>query len=172
MTPTSAGQFRKVRYTDEGCYSYQCLWCHNQIEIRDNPQYGWNFCPICGKSWFTQLQCRDHDTPRWYYDCWGERAEPEDRVTLSTGEVMHPDSLPFWGRRLEPKRKWIIEERTKWFDKDWGEWKFEYAPTIYSLMGSWRFVKSGLQVCRDGVDRHPDEPISVQFEYRARIVNV
>lgn len=71
-TPTIAGQYRLVRHTEDGCAIHQCLWCLKKFETRDNPAYGWNFCPACGKSWFTRLMCRPQTIPRWQWDLYGD----------------------------------------------------------------------------------------------------
>jgi hypothetical protein len=62
------GQYRYVEYTDDGCSIYQCLWCKCTFETRDNPEYQWNFCPKCGRSWFKKADCRPRNIPRWAWD--------------------------------------------------------------------------------------------------------
>lgn len=61
-------KFRRIFYTDDGCSLYQCLSCYNKFECRDDPEYGWKFCPFCGIKWDGKLKCRSHYQPRWKYD--------------------------------------------------------------------------------------------------------
>lgn len=156
-TPTLKGQFRRVRYTDDGCNIYQCLWCHQSIEIRDDPQYGWNFCPLCGKSWFKRLHCREHTLPRWVWDRW------ED-------EYPHDLTVYVW---KESEYKIVIEERTKWRGEEWGEWHWECDHKVdYGKLGVWRDMQYYLNRCRARVAPDPDEPdagFGIEYEYRVRL---
>lgn len=152
--PTSKGQYRRVRYDDDGVYVYQCLWCLQTIRISDDPQYGWNFCPCCGKSWFRKLDCRDHEIPRWVYDRWGNNP---------------PHDLQWYCKRVEPLAVWVFECRTKWFSDEWGEWKLEYDSEKDPCNPDYRWAKSTLEQFRL---RHlPLDPEdSIRFEYRVRLV--
>jgi hypothetical protein len=153
--PTLKGQFRRVRYTDDGCHRYQCLWCLQSIEIRDDPQYGWNFCPLCGKSWFKRLECRDHDTPHWAW----ERFGPEEHE--------HP---PYYVYKQDRYRI-VIEERTKWHEKDWGEWHFETKHRVnFGKLGVWRDMQYYLNRLRARAAPDPDGcGMGILCEYRARL---
>lgn len=157
-TPTTKGQYRKVRYTDDGCTVYQCLWCLGTVEIRDNPHYGWNFCPKCGKSWFNRLECREHGIPRWYYDRWGN---PDD----------NPESPNLWelyNRPPESTSRWVIECRTKWPGDDWGEWTHEFSTDKDPCKPDWQWARSTLAYHRD---RHDNDGSGFcEFQYRARLV--
>ena len=158
MTPTIKGQYRNVRYTDDGCHLYQCLWCANSIEIRDDPQYGWNFCPICGKSWFKQMDCREQGYPRWAWDKWGQD---------------YPSGVNLWNFK-EYELEIVIEERNKWFDDGWGEWRFESKYRVpYGKLGIWRDMQYFLARARGRVAPDPNDPgPCIQFEYRATLRKV
>lgn len=152
-TPTLAGQFRKVKYTDDGCSVYSCCWCDQQIEIRSNPDY-WNFCPGCGKSWFTRLQCREHNRPRWHYDL-GEDCR-----------------LPYFFYENDVLQV-VIEERTKWPDKDWSDWSYEGSRRInFGQLGIWSIMKSHLEFYRSHSKPRFDGETTVKFEYRARLERI
>ena len=153
-TPTIKGQFRRVRYTDDGCNIYQCLWCMNRVEIRDDPSY-WNFCPICGKSWFTRLQCRDHETPRWAWDRYG-----------------HDDANhPAYHTYKKDERQWVIESRTKWTGEMWGIWHHETTISVrQGKLGVWRDAQYYLNQCRARAS--VEDGMGVQFEYRARLEKI
>lgn len=53
--------WRYVSYDEDGCYSYQCLACHEMWSARTWPGYldhetneyvaVWKFCPYCGTKW-------------------------------------------------------------------------------------------------------------------------
>lgn len=77
---------RKVEYTDDGCYMYQCLSCYKTWEARTNPERdGWNFCPYCGKGWEKHL---DSDTK--VYERKRARYRGKlDRDSEATLEVKH-----------------------------------------------------------------------------------
>ena len=155
-TPTSKGQYRKVRYSDDGCYVYQCLWCLGTVEIRDDPHYGWHFCPKCGKSWFNRLECRDHEVPRWYYERWGNGDDPN---APSVYEMFPP--------RQESRATWVIECRAKWPNQDWGDWSRELDFAKDPHRPDWQRVRSQLAMCRG---RHEPDDDFIQFEYRAKLV--
>lgn len=156
-TPNSKGQYRKVRYADDGCYIYQCLWCLGTIAIHDNPHYGWNFCPKCGKSWFKRLECRDHEVPRWYYDRWGNGDSPDA-----------PDLWRFY-KRPESTATWYIECRVKWPNRPWDEWKHEYSCDKDPCNPDWQWAKSALSMCRARHDPDEETGFDLKFEYRARL---
>ena len=151
--PTDAGQYRKVRCTDHGCTVYQCLWCLGTVEIRDDPNYGWNFCPKCGKSWFHRLKCREQGVPRWYYDRWGN------------GESL--DAPRIYENRPQPTAKWVIEWRTKWFNAPWGEWEQESSRDKDPCNPDWQWVR---RILTDYRTRHDDLCKNIKFEYRAKLV--
>lgn len=159
-TPDSKGQYRRVRYTDDGCDIYQCLWCLGTIEIRDDPHYGWNFCPKCGKSWFQRLDCRDHEVPRWYYDRWGNRGSNE--LVRLPGNEIAACSLPFHGKRPESTSTWVIEWRSKWEGGDWSEWQHETSWPKDPCNPDWQRARMMI-VDRRG--RH-DSDDCIIFEYR------
>lgn len=147
--PTPAGQYRRVQYTDDGCTQYQCLWCMNHIEIRDDPQF-WCFCPKCAKSWFTRLECRDRGYPRWAYNRWGNDC---------------PSGVNLWPPHKQPEWEWIIEERNKWPDCLWGDWTYETSYTVqYGELGAWREAAWRLNNCRR--DEDDEIGIGIKFEYR------
>lgn len=154
MTPTIKGQYRRVRYTDDGCTIYQCLWCMNRIEIRDDPVF-WCFCPKCGKSWFTRLECRDHDTPAWAWNRYGSYD-----CEHPTYYTHHKDE--YW---------WIIEERTKWPNSEWSGWHHETCCRVeFGTVGAWRIAQQQLNMCRASVALTE----GIEFQYRAilRKINV
>jgi hypothetical protein len=121
MAHLHLGQYRKIEYTDDGCSRYQCMWCKGCVEIRDDPKWGWNFCPKCGKSWFEPMACRRRHTPRWSwdrykgnYDATVMTTEGEKRV----GECEHP-----WHYQpSKATKKWIIERRVMYRREPLGEW--------------------------------------------------
>jgi len=153
--PTSKGQYRYVKYEDDGVSIYQCLWCLQTIRIADDPQYGWNFCPCCGKSWFTRLQCRDHEIPRWAYNIWGN-------------DVPHDVSL--YGPWRPETRQWVFECRTKWPDREWSEWKFEHSSKKDPHKPDWQAARWTLNRLRE---RHNNDcGFDVLYEYRVRIQDI
>ena len=157
-TPTLKGQYRRVRYTDDGCNLYQCMWCHQTIEIRDDPQYGWKFCPLCGKSWFKRLHCREHDLPRWVWERW---------------EDEYPHDLPLYVHKKDEYRI-LIEERTKWHEKEWGDWEYEASHRVdFGKLGVWRDMQYYLNMLRARVAPEPGIPsMGIEYEYRARLEKV
>jgi hypothetical protein len=159
MTPSIKGQYRRVHYCDDGVTQYQCLWCMNHIQIRDDPQ-SWNFCPKCGKSWFTRLRCRDRGYPRWAWDLWGD--EPP------VGARFHPEhKYPEW--------KWVIEERITWPGRELGEWTYETSRKVnHGELGAWREAAWHLAACRARAADDPDDELNdgfaagITYEYRVR----
>ncbi|MHC4372340.1 MAG: hypothetical protein ACYSW8_32450, partial [Planctomycetota bacterium] len=64
----------------------------------------------------------------------------------------------------------VIEERTKWFDNDWGEWHWEASHKVdFGKLGIWRDMQYYLARCRGRVADENDPGPSIQFEYRARL---
>lgn len=107
-------KYRKVSYHEEGIYIFKCLMCSCNIKTYDYHDY--QYCPHCGTKWEGQLECREHDVPRWVYD-W---------------EKKHGD-LPYhkWHDRSPElaKRGWVIEELEEWFDakdKTQRQWVIKY----------------------------------------------
>jgi hypothetical protein len=133
-----------VEYTDDGCSIYQCLWCKCTFETRDNPEYQWNFCPKCGRSWFKKADCRPRNIPRWAWD----------RGIREYQEGLYPP----W---KEDKQVWFIEWRTRWEGEEWGEWR----PDGKVYGNDWQSAARQLAYRREG--KRPDDVI--QHEYRARI---
>ena len=165
-TPTLAGQYRRVRDTDDGCTIYSCCWCDRAVEVRDNPQY-WNFCPNCGKSWFTKLQCRPTTVPRWHWDRFGDDYKYYDKVQTSGGEV-EVYSLQWYSRKPKSTAVWRIECRTKWPKDEWGSWEYEYSTDKDTTKPDWMWVKSVLNGCRG---RHDGNGYpGIKYEYRAPIL--
>lgn len=153
-TPTTAGQYRYVKYQDDGVSQYQCLWCLRTMNIADDPQYGWNFCPKCGKSWFNKLECRPHDTPRWAWDRYG------------TDVHNHPP----YHKYIRPTREWYFEERSRWPNcrEEWSEWAHEFR-SEYTKLGQWRWALSILRQLQ--LDGKPEFDGDFEFEYRVSIRN-
>jgi hypothetical protein len=152
--PTQAGQYRRVRYSDDGCDIYQCLWCLNTIEIRDNPEWSkWNFCPKCGKSWFNRLQCRPSTCPAWAWNRYG----PDDHN--------HP---PYW---TYPKatHEWYFETRHRWSpDDEWSEWHYEWK-SDHDKLGEWRYAAEMLARFRaDHQPRYPEDTHRSEFRVTLR----
>ena len=142
------GQFRRVRYTDDGCSIYQSMWCKCSFETRDDPEYQWNFCPKCSRSWFKKMECRDHDTPRWVWDRY--RDDP------------HVD----WYR--PPKKatyRWVIEGRSQWpeMGKVWGSWG--HHNNVYG--NCWQDAKRQLE--QERAYHAPSYDGDIVWEFRARI---
>ncbi|MCI0564667.1 MAG: hypothetical protein MN733_39875 [Nitrososphaera sp.] len=152
--PDLRGQYRYVRYTNDGCNIYQCLWCLSTIESHDDPNYGWNFCPKCGKSWFSRLECRAHEVPRWYYDRWGNGDNPDS------------PALSEFYKRPASQATWVIEWRSKWFHDEWTMWNHEYSIHKNPCYPDWQMIRRTLVDFRS---RH-DSDDCIKFEYRARLV--
>ena len=148
MSYLKLGQYRKVNDLNDGVSQYQCMWCKSHIRIFDDPNY-WNFCPLCGKSWFKRMKTRPHYQPRWHWDLHG-----------------HECDGPCWySTPPEPTSKWVIEQRSKWFDNDWGAWT-EYVSCPKDPCGpDWQWARSIL------VDRRNHNPgdDEIKYQYRARI---
>ena len=158
MSYLEKGQFRYVEYTDDGCSIWQCLWCRNTIEIRDNPEWArWCFCPKCGRSWFKKMECRDHWVPRWYYDRWGNGNDPD---------APDPDFMSCRGME-KPTKRWVIERRTKWFNNPWGRWEYMWSIDKDPYRSDYQKAYSSLQY-------HKDRPGSdaTQREYRVRLKKI
>lgn len=157
------GQYRRVRYSDDGCDIYQCMWCKRTVEIRDNPDFGWNFCPKCGKSWFKRLMCRPNTVPRWYWDYFGD---PEaDHTKPAIWELM-PEPA-------KPTKQWVIECRQSWLcphtNADWGDWdawsvvqSIPKKPFESDYMYVYRLLRQ-MRACDE--DRE-----FVRYQYRVRLV--
>lgn len=143
-TPTSKGQYRRVRYADDGCTIYQCLWCLGTIEVRDDPQYGWHFCPKCGKSWFDRMECRESGVPRWFYDRYGNHGPLEVRMHPASNRATH---------------EWYFESRYRWgeTEKDpaggWSKWSLEFAAD-HDKLGDHKWAFQSLQRLRDKHTKH------------------
>jgi len=160
-TPTWAGQYRYVRYDDDGASIYACNWCDQSICIRDDPDY-YNFCPRCGKSWFNKERCRSQETPRWVWDRYKDEAPHDLRTYVYKGD----------------QYKIVIEERTKWGDDPWGDWHWETDSRVrFGRLGIWRDIKQSLNYARMRVsptvtDLDGDPVFNIQYEYRARLERV
>ena len=154
--PTLAGQYRHHKYTDDGCDVYTCNWCEKSVEVRGDPiRSGWNFCPKCGKSWFTREQCRSHDEPRWVFELGGDEWDG-----------------PRWVYKQDNLRL-VIEERTKWPDNEWGDWHFESSHRVnFAQLGIWRDMKYYLETCRRRVSPEEGCGFGIEYEYRARLERV
>lgn len=171
-TPTSKGQYRRVRYTDDGCEIYQCLWCLGTIEIRDDPNYGWHFCPKCGKSWFTRLQCRDHEVPRWYYDRYGNRGSYDVKVKLhgqSCLKEVPTADIPMYAQKKQSTHRWVIEWSSKWPDREWCPWQREYDSLKEPYMSDYKWIYSILNQCRL---RHAGNEDFIEYKYRVRLEKI
>lgn len=156
MSYLKDGQYRRVRDTDDGCAIYQCLWCHNTIEIRENPEWAkWCFCPKCGKSWFDRKRCRDRYTPRWAWDKYGDEI---------------PHTVQLYPASSKQAYKWVFEQQTKWEDKDWGPWKFEtYLVVREGELGHWR---DALRVLRGLQAKVADCDCGIQYRYRVKLEKI
>lgn len=162
----SKGQYRKVQDTDSGCSIWFCLWCKQSLETRDNPERSrWCGCPFCLKSWFTKLQCRDHHTPRWYYDRWGNEPTCGIKVITTIGEF-EPDDLRYYSRNQEPKR-WYFEYRSKCPESNWEKWQYEYSYQ-WSPINNYVFARQILEQFR--LQHLPRYRGDIDFEYRARLI--
>jgi hypothetical protein len=143
------------------------MWCKNIIEIRDNPDYQWSFCPKCGKSWFNRKDCRERGTPKWFYERWGNWAHPWQGATIACEDGSKWVSAEQLRAAIHPPKKftshWLIERRTKWVDDDaWGEWEYYEAKEKDPNIPDWKWAYSMLQNERSfGSDR---------IEYRVRLV--
>lgn len=147
--PTSAGQFRKVKYTDGGCTMYGCMWCGNMIEIKGSPNW-WNFCPICGKSWFNELRCRPNSTPRWVWDHCDGRWPPG-----------------YWMKAPSPTWRWVVECRTQWFGEGWSDWEYDFSRDMPpGVLGAWREAAQMLAFARGQTEGRGGD--SIKYEYRIR----
>lgn len=162
--PTPAGQFRRLKYTDDGCSVYICCWCDRSIEVRDNPEF-WNFCPKCGKSWFKRLQCRKTTTPRWYYDRF--KGRESDKVKLFSGEVSITSLEYLCYKSPESKATWVFERRTKWLLDVFSKWEVKMRSPHDSLH-EYKWAKSMLNYFRT----QQDKSYSVESEYRVRLEHV
>ena len=168
--PTHRGQFRYVESDHDGGSTYQCLWCLNMIGAKDDPSY-WNFCPKCGKSWFTKLQCRDHHTPRWFYDRWGNSAKYGTRVITTVAECSASD-LKYYSNAPD-QWEWYFEVRSTTNDscllghpEEWGRWGYAYS-IEYSPNHNYRYAKSMLKQYRLG--HEPSVYSHWKWEYRATL---
>ena len=167
-----SGQYRKVKDTDDGGSVWSCLWCGQSMELRDNPEWSrWNFCPLCGGSWFNKLVCRDHHTPRWYFDRWGDpNGRYGDKVKTTTGEHDPYQLIGKCHEKPEPQAVWVIEERTKWFDQPWSEWRLEWDMAKDPCKPDYQWALSQLRQCRLRVADSNVYEDDVKYEYRLRLV--
>ena len=161
-TPTWAGQYRYVRYDDDGANIYSCNWCDRTINIRDNPDY-YNFCPLCGKSWFNQEKCRPSETPRWVWDRYKDKAPHDLRIY-----VWHDYYYEI-----------VIEERFLWPGGEWTDWHYEMKRSVaFGRLGIWRDMRQALNSLRlqttyeKRTDLDGNEVEDIQYEYRARLERV
>ena len=102
-------KFRQVRYTDDGCYLYQCLSCYKELEIRYIPN--WKFCPMCGIEYSGELECRPSHEPSWLW----KLDLPENKRYELNKKCWKKD-----------KAVWVIEERTVWWNVIDGELIYKY----------------------------------------------
>jgi len=78
--------WRKIEYTDDGCYVYQCLNCYKSWEGRTSPEWGsWNFCPVCGVNWTHEIK----DEEDKIYKRRSYKYSKLDRAAEVTLEVKH-----------------------------------------------------------------------------------
>jgi len=170
MNFLARGQFRRIRFIDQESAVYQCLWCKRTTTTSDNPDY-WNFCHFCGKSWFTRLQCRDHDVPRWFYDRWGN-AGTLDHIRLFPKvprghyrEVSVRDLL-HWAHISLSRSDWVIECRTYRTNTGWSEWSEEASwgkdPNKSDYM--WAYQK--LQAARKRWDYSELDGVKMEFHIK------
>lgn len=153
------GQFRKVRYTDEGCSLFECLWCKKQVEARGHIG-SWNFCPHCGKSWFQELVCRDRDTPAWWYKRYRQN---EDQVVKTTSGEYRAYNLPFYGYQ-QPQLEWVIQYRTKWNKEDWSEWRSDSRHKVNAFAFDFKYIYGILRMRRAQAAQRGS---LCKYEYRA-----
>jgi len=150
MSYLQSGQFRRVEGTDNGCARWQCMWCKQMMELRDDPEMSrWNFCPMCGKSWFTKLECRLHWVPRWAYEKWGNRPPYEANIHCH--------------KNHEATAIWVIEWRSD-FMGGWGDWTLEIECEKDPCKPDYLWVYSILQ------QKRADRQFGVNYEYRFRLI--
>lgn len=92
-------KYQQVRYTDDGCYEYQCLSCYAKWEWRGSSK-PLQFCMCCGLKFEGHHESRDSDMPRWRFDyakLHGERA---------AWDIQFP--------KTRPKLCWVIEKKLIW----------------------------------------------------------
>lgn len=173
-------KWRTVRYTDDGCYLYQCLNCKNQWESRNPPGWFDMFVdtPVLVKGGYSYTE-RD-GTER----CYAERAEPEYRRQWTycpccgikwEGPVRSDvDNERMLGeRRLRIERavrkanrsprkrdKWIIETRSSW-DGYEGYWEIH---TSWPVGSDLKVVLKDARNSRRKSDMFP----GYRSEYRIR----
>ena len=83
----------------------QWLCCGSE----DTNPHGYKFCPFCGATGVTKLECRESSTPRWAYE------RPHlDWVSLAALARMREGlTWPVW----------VLEETYKSFSGEWADWK-------------------------------------------------
>lgn len=100
-------RWRKIRDTDDGCTTYECLKCKTGWESRTTPE-GWSFCPKCGVNWEGELVW-DQDA---HYERAAELYQRSKRVRVFPDWVLEErfhcplwdgDDIPEWEKRMDLK---------------------------------------------------------------------
>lgn len=95
-------RWRSVRYTDDGCYLFQCLTCYKMWEGRTEPGYtcdgvyhaDWKHCPYCGVVW-------THKQPGYDDRSLGTRRQRILEAQERRGCYWHESPPVFW---------WLLQE--------------------------------------------------------------
>jgi hypothetical protein len=136
----SINKFRFIQSGNDGWAFFECLKCYGKWAGESE---GFCYCHFCGTKWEDQLVCRDHHTPRWAWDKWGEE-----------WYYQRPDGPNIKETFFE------IQTRMVW-GKDVHDWKKER--TVRFELGCWKKLKSALVDLR----HEPNE----YYKIETRILN-
>jgi len=116
--------WRYVRYTDDGCCIYQCLWCMADWELRSGMD-GWKLCPVCGLEWKGE---QEWEEDRSWYDrrnsVYWPTWEVQNRTVSAehTSEWTQAGGTCHWASLFDALRsKREAEAEQKADDEEWAE---------------------------------------------------
>lgn len=150
---------RKIGYLNDGVTDYQCLSCKEKFQVA-HFEMDFNFCPYCGIKFIGGAVCREHWIPKWVYQRYGNNHGIPSGLNIACTS------------NLKSNKHWVIEERTKWGEHPWSEWKWHYSikHELFKL-DNWNnvywYVK---RYCRIQQEKEYDNEIvpDYQIEYRVR----
>lgn len=144
-------KFRYVDYDDDGCSIYECLSCYERWSAR---YFGEKYCGYCGAKWDGP-----HGDLLNRKENYGPRRKRIEDAFEKRGWVFPKDNY----------FRWVIEERVKWPNSEWGEWK-RHSQSYGWLLGPQEWSSSRfLSYYKDlSLDTYHSEDDFLKFEFRVK----